>query len=39
MMGMPRWCMWVEYAKPAVAAIIERARGTPVETRPGGEGE
>lgn len=26
MMGMPRWCMWVEYAKPAVAAIIDRAR-------------
>lgn len=26
MMGMPRWCMWVEYAKPAVAAIIARAR-------------
>jgi hypothetical protein len=21
MMGMPRWCMWVEYAVPAVAAI------------------
>lgn len=26
MRGMPAWCMWVEYAKPAVAAIIERAR-------------
>ena len=26
MAGMPNWCMWVEYAKPAVAAIIERAR-------------
>ena len=26
MMGMPCWCMWVEYAKPAVAAIIGRAR-------------
>jgi hypothetical protein len=26
MAGMPQWCMWVEYAKPAVAAIMERAR-------------
>jgi len=26
MAGMPNWCMWVEYAKPAVAAIIDRAR-------------
>ena len=26
MRGMPRWCMWVEYAVPAVAAIIERSR-------------
>lgn len=26
MRGMPRWCMWVEYAKPAVAAIIARSR-------------
>jgi len=26
MRGMPRWCMWVEYARPAVAAIIARAR-------------
>jgi hypothetical protein len=24
--GMPYWCMWVEYARPAVAAIIARAR-------------
>lgn len=26
MCGMPRWCMWVEYAVPAVAAIIARSR-------------
>lgn len=26
MAGMPRWCMWVEYARPAVAAIIASAR-------------
>lgn len=26
MRGMPRWCMWVEYAAPAVAAIIEQSR-------------
>ena len=26
MAGMPNWCMWVEYAAPAVAAIIERTR-------------
>lgn len=26
MRGMPYWCMWVEYAKPAVAAIIARSR-------------
>lgn len=24
--GMPYWCMWAEYARPAVAAIISRAR-------------
>lgn len=24
--GMPAWCGWVEYAKPAVAAIIARSR-------------
>lgn len=22
--GMPRWCMWVEYARPAVEAISQR---------------
>lgn len=26
MHGMPRWCVWVEYARPAVAAIMARAR-------------
>jgi hypothetical protein len=26
MHGMPHWMMWLEYAKPAVAAIIERSR-------------
>jgi hypothetical protein len=26
MAGIPCWCMWVEYAKPAVAAIMDRAR-------------
>jgi hypothetical protein len=26
MRGQPRWCMWVEYARPAVAAIMARAR-------------
>lgn len=26
MRGMPRWCMWVEYARPAVTAIIARSR-------------
>lgn len=25
MNGMPHWCMWVEYAKPAVEAIAGRA--------------
>lgn len=25
MEGMPAWCMWVEYAKPAVEAIMKRA--------------
>jgi hypothetical protein len=24
MAGMPRWCMWVEYARPAVEAIAGR---------------
>lgn len=24
--GQPRWCMWVEYARPAVAEIMKRAR-------------
>jgi hypothetical protein len=24
MMGMPRWCVWVEYAAPAVDAIISK---------------
>lgn len=24
MRGMPAWCMWVEYARPAVAAIAGR---------------
>jgi len=23
--GMPNWCMWAEYARPAVAAIARRA--------------
>jgi hypothetical protein len=26
MRGMPRWCVWIEYAAPAVAAIIARSR-------------
>lgn len=26
MAGMPNWCMWVEYARPAVAAIIASGR-------------
>jgi len=26
MRGMPQWCVWVEYARPAVAAIIEAGR-------------
>jgi len=26
MCGMPQWCVWVEYARPAVAAIIAKAR-------------
>lgn len=26
MRGMPRWCMWVEYARPAVEAIMVRSR-------------
>lgn len=26
MRGQPRWCTWVEYARPAVAAIIARSR-------------
>lgn len=26
MRGMPYWCMWVEYARPAVAEIMNRAR-------------
>jgi len=26
MRGVPRWCMWVEYARPAVDAIIARSR-------------
>jgi hypothetical protein len=25
MAGMPRWCMWVEYARPAVEAIMKRS--------------
>ena len=25
MAGMPHWCMWVEYAKPAVEVIMKRA--------------
>jgi hypothetical protein len=25
MAGMPRWCMWVEYARPAVEAIAGRS--------------
>lgn len=28
MRGRPRWCMWVEYATPVVAAIMMRARKT-----------
>jgi hypothetical protein len=24
--GMPAWCVWVEYARQAVAAVIQRAR-------------
>lgn len=27
MAGMPRWCMWVEYARPAVEAINKSFRG------------
>lgn len=26
MMGMPHWCVWVEYARPAVEAIAGRKR-------------
>jgi hypothetical protein len=26
MHGMPQWCVWVEYARPAVAEIIRRSR-------------
>jgi hypothetical protein len=26
MAGMPAWCMWVEYARPAVAEITRMAR-------------
>lgn len=26
MRGMAHWCVWVEYARPAVAAIMNRAR-------------
>lgn len=26
MAGMPHWCMWVEYAKPAVEALAARYR-------------
>lgn len=25
MHGMPAWCMWVEYAQPAVEAIVKRS--------------
>lgn len=25
MMGMPHWCVWVEYARPAVEAYAKRA--------------
>lgn len=26
MNGMPQWCVWLEYARPAVAAIIAQSR-------------
>ena len=26
MRGMPRWCCWIEYAAPAVEAIMTRGR-------------
>jgi hypothetical protein len=26
--GMPNWCMWVEYARPAVAAIVRSPQGS-----------
>jgi hypothetical protein len=29
MAGMPRWCMWVEYARPAVEAIAGKPAGRP----------
>lgn len=29
MMGMPYWCMWVEYAKPAVELIASRRKEMP----------
>lgn len=31
MAGMPNWCMWVEYARPAVAAIAGRSAITPAQ--------
>lgn len=35
MHGMPRWCVWVEYARPAVAAIIARSRVTVTDRNDG----
>jgi hypothetical protein len=36
MAGMPNWCMWVEYARPAVAAIVRSPKiiANPNQRRP-----
>lgn len=34
MRGMPHWTMWLEYARPAVAAIIARSVEAPAGSRP-----
>jgi len=36
MAGMPRWCMWVEFARPAVEALAKRPFPAPLSNK-GGE--
>jgi hypothetical protein len=33
MAGMPAWCMWVEYARPAVEAIAGRVANSPADRK------